>query len=307
MKLEQTNSLDKFNRSALFFSLRAGYDELSEALIAAGADVNIAHKDCSALMLAVEKGNNSIVNLLLEAGADVNRRNKDGDMALIYVAEKGSASLVNTLIQGVAAVNMIYQDDETVLMLVLIMGRTQCVLPLIEAGAHVNAKNRRGETALSYALRGRNDDCIRLMIGAGADSHGYQMLQDIVAKENQGSFMQYGIDFDVKSLLRAGAEVDTSEGNLLASCLKSRRRYKRRKELAMLLFAAGEKLKTNENSVPDYLEPPDEGIYLKDLCREAIRQHLLELSNVNLFFKVAKLGLPPTLSKYLLYEQSVTE
>ena len=120
--------------------------------------------------------------------------------------------------------------------------------------------------------------------------------------------MQYGIDFDVKSLLRAGAEVDTSEGNLLTSCLKSRRRYQRKKELAKLLFAAGEKLNKNENSVPDYLEPPNEGIiYLKHLCRETIRQHLLELGNTNLFYKVAKLGLPPALSKYLLYEQSVTE
>ena len=145
------------------------------------------------------------------------------------------------------------------------------------------------------------------MIEAGADSHGFQLLQDIVASENQGSFMQYGFDLDVKSLLRAGADVDTSEGNLLTSCLKSRRRQQRKKELAMILFAAGEKLNKNKNSVPDYLEPPNEGIYLKYLCREAIRQHLLKLNNVNLFYKVARLGLPPALSKYLLYEQSVTE
>ena len=145
------------------------------------------------------------------------------------------------------------------------------------------------------------------MIEAGADSYGFQLLRNIAASENQGSFIQYGIDFDVKSLLRAGAKVDTSEGNLLTSCLKSRRRHQRKKELAMLLFAAGEKLNKNKNSVPDYLEPPNEGIYLKHLCREAIRQHLLELSNINLFFRVAKLGLPPALSKYLLYEQSVTE
>ena len=279
---------------------------MSEILIEARADVNFVFKDRSALMLAVEKGNNRIVSLLLQAGADVNRQNKDGDTALLHVAEQGNACLLNMLIKAGADVNGIFQDGETALMLALIRGQSQCVAALINAGADVNAKSRRGETALCYAISGRNDDCIKLMIKAGADLHGSRLLYNLVANENPGSFVEYGTDFKIKALLRTGAKVNYIKGNFLTSCLNSRRRDLRKKELALLLFAAGEELNKKKSIVPDYLEPPKRRT-LKHLCRKAIREHLLKMSDVNLFYTVARLGLPPALSKYLLYEQSVAE
>ena len=47
---------------------------------------------------------------------------------------------------------------------------------------------------------------------------------------------------------------------------------------------------------------------LKHLCREAIRNHMLEYNSTgNLFVKVKKLGLPAVLCDYLLYHLSVDE
>ena len=297
---------DKFNQSALFYALQNGHDKCSEILIEAGADVNLVCGDISMLMLVVEKGKDRIVSLLLQAGADVNRRNKDRETALIYAAEQGNICLLNKLIQAGADVNMMFQDDETALMVALIRGHTQSAKQLIDAGAEVNAKSRRGESALSYALKGGHDDCTRLMIEAGADGYGNMLLHKLVSSEAPGSFVEHGIDFKIKSLLRAGAKVDTNEGSLLTSCLKSLRKKRRIKELALLLFASGEKLNKDKNSVPDYLEPPKRR-NLKYRCRDVIRGYLLEKNIVNLFYRVPKLGLPPALSRYLLYEQNVTE
>ncbi len=40
-------------------------------------------------------------------------------------------------------------------------------------------------------------------------------------------------------------------------------------------------------------------------CRRAIRRHMMEVSRVNLFYRVPKLGLPTMLQDFLLYDKSV--
>ena len=46
---------------------------------------------------------------------------------------------------------------------------------------------------------------------------------------------------------------------------------------------------------------------LTNLCRESIRKHLLQISNVNLFVRVSELGLPAMLQEYLLYNISLNK
>ena len=100
--------------------------------------------------------------------------------------------------------------------------------------------------------------------------------------------------------------MNNTKYNLLNSCLNSNKKPHRKKELALLLFAAGEKLRRKLCNTPDYRMPPERKT-LNHLCREAIRKCLLKRNRVNLFYKVPRLGLPPALSKYLLYEQSVSK
>ena len=46
---------------------------------------------------------------------------------------------------------------------------------------------------------------------------------------------------------------------------------------------------------------------LKNICREAIRSHLLQMSEVNLFVRVPSLPLPKALQSYLLYDQALDD
>ena len=259
----------------------------------------------SVLMLAVEKGNDSTVNLLIQAGADVNKKDKNGDTALIYAVQLGNICCLNLLIQAGANVNKCNNIHETALMFALVKGHIQCVAPLITAGANVNQKTQDG-TALWYALCGRNDDCVRLMIEAGADRHGSLLMYNIITKTNPGTLLEHGIDSNIKMLSRVGALVNNTADDLLTLCLLSQRKPPRKRELALLLFAAGEKFRKDSYHYVEYLRLPKQKT-LKYLCSETIRTHLLERSNVNLFYKMARLGLPPALSKFLLYEQSVSE
>ena len=72
-----------------------------------------------------------------------------------------------------------------------------------------------------------------------------------------------------------------------------------------LLLAAGENTDATSDEVHSALYslgPREIGqLGLKHLCREAIRKHLLQMSNVNLFVRVPLLGLPSLLTEYLLY------
>ena len=304
------NSCTILNCTALACSIERGYIKCSEMLVEAGADVNITSLFSgfnSLLMLAVQKNSYTIANLLLKAGAVVNSRNSDGETALINAIERGNVYCVNLLIQAGADVNIIYQNDETALMLALLRSHTQCVSMVINAGADVNARSRTGETALSYALTGRSDACIRLMIESGADGHGSVLLRTLVASETPGNFMECMTDVKIKALLRTGAMVNTVD-NLVSLCFKSPRRRQRKKELALLLFAAGEKMFTKDfNAIYPSCPPPPKIYCLTVMSWYAIREHLLQLNKVNLFYRVPKLGLPASLTKYFLFEQSVTE
>ena len=64
---------------------------------------------------------------------------------------------------------------------------------------------------------------------------------------------------------------------------------------------------TNEHymHLASYYLQDDEPIHLKVICRRAIREHLLQMNQVNLFLRVPHLGLPSLLTNYLLYYVSL--
>ena len=58
--------------------------------------------------------------------------------------------------------------------------------------------------------------------------------------------------------------------------------------------------------VPEYLRERHFTYTLKDVCREAIRKHLLNINpHLNLFMRIPQLGLPTRLASYLLYEEDL--
>ena len=73
---------------------------------------------------------------------------------------------------------------------------------------------------------------------------------------------------------------------------------KEQRKQIRLLFAAGEK------SLHHYLELRTE-VNLSHLCRDVIREHLLELDpHENLFVRVPRLGLPVALQSYLVFDET---
>ena len=73
----------------------------------------------------------------------------------------------------------------------------------------------------------------------------------------------------------------------------------RDQKVPMFLYAAGETIDKTEAQVLDDLKE----LSLKHLCREAIRKHLLVIDpHQHLFYRIPRLGLPGSLSRYLLYD-----
>ena len=85
-----------------------------------------------------------------------------------------------------------------------------------------------------------------------------------------------------------------------------RRRGKEFKVLK-LLFAAGENIEAAPKKVKNKINPQDKPC-LSYLCREAIREHLLELDlHENLFIRVPRLNLSEELQNFLLFNMSTDE
>jgi len=66
-------------QSPLMIAARNGEIQITRALVAFGADVNLRNDDgTTALMLAARNGNTLVVEMLLKAGADADLRNNRG-------------------------------------------------------------------------------------------------------------------------------------------------------------------------------------------------------------------------------------
>ena len=89
----------------------------------------------------------------------------------------------------------------------------------------------------------------------------------------------------VKLLLRFGAKINI-DGARFTECGQDR------KEIAMILFAAGE----NSAKLAESLKP-QKGTNLKHICSDGIRKHP--------FDRVPRLGLPAALTDYLLFNMSI--
>ena len=137
----------------------------------------------------------------------------------------------------------------------------------------------------------------------------------------------------VKLLLRASAHTNINNyvgNNALEEYIAQKGRVKRymtdgeyptsaKKRMCMLLLAAGELcrgtailLTDDEYNQRDMIKTPqhllESEFSLKNKCREAVRNHLLELDqHTNLFVRIPCLNLPPSLQRYLLYGFSLDD
>ena len=188
------------------------------------------------LMCAPQKGK----GVLRRRMVNTNHRNDCDFTAILFACEKGCLKCVDLLIKAGADVNMKVRDGLTPLIQVFTNDDDDCLDVLVQAGADVNHASQNGTSPLSVAAFVGSRKCLETLLIAGADVN-------IVKKERATPLVRASVGGNVnisKCLLKADYLINKSTRRL-ENALKSRLKHCRpiKRDLAMLLFAAGEKNK----------------------------------------------------------------
>ena len=213
--------------------------------------------------------NVEIVKVLTEVGTDVNTGAIEP--VLVTAVRFGHAEVVKALINAGADVN--HGDNKQALKITAVSGYDQCLSLLIDAGADVNHIYNNDKSALILATEKCHTKCMKLLIKNGDQVNWYA--------EPIPHFSKHLFPRNQKALGKPYRL-------LLAAGVDSR--------LLNLLFPKSR-----------FIFPLEEEMSLMYLSREVIRKHLLQMSPVNLFFRVPQLGLPTPLQHYLLLNVSLDD
>ena len=253
---------------------------------------------------------------LIKIGADVNKPCVESHTPLAYCALRGLEDMIKLLIKSGADVNYVHESSHelfTPLMLASKSGHQECIDVLLKLGADVNKMDRFCRTALSLAFEFADIRCIRILISAGADVNHMDGPAGTLlhhATKRNANFVRNVLHSDIKI-----NTMDYSGRNALQFYILNCDQID--KAMVMLLLAAGEKIdrRTTEadlrvycqddrkTQVLEYLWQENTELSLKHLCRQAIRNHLLDLDpHQHLFGRVPRLGLPAPETEYMLFD-----
>ena len=300
----------------VLIAAKEGYDKCLKVLIRAGADLNLPNtRNQTALSSAVDQNNPKCLDFLIKAGADVNRRN----------------------------------GLHTALMGAIIDGHEKCAELLISfkrINFEVHCRHMN-LTALMYDIWYYRDDLINLLLKRGANPailgddppmnslmtaavRNYASAMeailktgrvDVNAKDAWGSTALMCTKEDdtpqkdsVATSFLHGAHVNATNPNLLTSLLMS---YEEDQEdesldedLVMLLYVAGEIPERGKiNHLPKCLQETESDMSLKNLCRQRIRKHLLDVDrHTNFFMRNYLWGCTPLeILDYLHYYKDICD
>ena len=202
------------------------------------------------------------------------------NLALIYAVCYGHVKCMELLIDVRVDVHIVL-NAPLLMLLAARHGSANCVELLIRKGADVNAvdsDNNTNNTPLIFAA-GQNINCAKLLLEANAKINMFNKN------------MRNALCNHIERRISANKPPDRT--------------------MVLLLYAAGETLDgitlledDHTSCLLDYLEKPE--ISLRHLSREAIRKHLRDINCCeNLFDRVPRLGLPKTLTLYMLFNMSL--
>jgi len=170
-KSADINTMDTGNR-LLDFAARYGLINLTERLLAGGADVDLKDWNGSPpLSTAIYHEYRDMVKLLIDQGADVNITSGMDDTPLHQAAQTNDLDLAKLLLVNGADVNAkgSFDFNRTPLHYVSVRGYKDFVELLIFNGADVNAKDKDGYTPLHGASVGGYEDVVEMLLSNGAD------------------------------------------------------------------------------------------------------------------------------------------
>lgn len=190
---EPGNDFCTYNVTPLSIAVKQGREPIVRALLASGADPNIAdNHGASPLFLAAKLGHESIVRALLEYGGNIERR-MDGDDTFTFldggfdVYDKGELGATPLLIAC--------------------KGSFGCIaIALLAHGANASAVDDLSNTPLHYASAGGDVVMVRALIASGGlldgrDLSGTTPLNDAIWRGHSAAALV---------LLAAGADVDST-------------------------------------------------------------------------------------------------
>ena len=307
-----------------------------ELLVEAGADLNVVVADDqteSSLIKAAKVGHEKCVEIFTKAGVDVNTIDAYGNTPIAESVENGNVECLQLLVKAGANVNTTNKAGESPVLRATFK-QNNCVEVLIEAGADVNFADNSGYSPIIVAASCGNCKQVELLIKAGADVnartkaegdvHRYFPLTPGTTALIAASYFHKALS-TVKVLLQYGAHVNIRNEiglnafeNTYSGDYQSHGRPL--KETLTLLHAAGETTDGTKKyefdisgitftrliEFPEYLRERHLNLTLKEVCRETIRKHLLDINpHLNLFVRIPQLGLPSRLTHYLLYEEDL--
>ena len=204
--------------TALIIAAAQGSTAIVRALLAANADVNLAHdrdKVChTPLITAIEKGQAAIVQLLLEVGADYLVPNGKGILPIDLANSKGLNNVVASLREQGADTDTLTATT-TALIGAARTGDLEAVRQAIAAGAALDGDDRDfpkgGLTALMYAAQAGHSEILEVLIAAGADVNCHDARQ-LPWHKTALMYAAEGKQLEaVRLLLQAGAAPNASD------------------------------------------------------------------------------------------------
>jgi ankyrin repeat protein len=199
---------DSIGATALFYAASKGYDKIVEALIANGANKDIANYDGQSPFLeACSNGNLLVVEQLVNAGVDVNKAKGDG-----FYESYSLARFSDTVKKGVVGTTPLHAASTA--------GHHLVVRELLRLGADVEGLEGE-QSPLWFASGLGNHEVIQELINSGAD------VNKAIPGSPSPLFLasQNGFDLVVNELISSGADVNNAFNGVMPiykACEKNR-------------------------------------------------------------------------------------
>lgn len=183
--------------TALMIASYYGYDDLVNALVKNGADVNKKNsRNYTALLYAadiwsrqgigIDNSNFNTVEILVMNKADINAVNKYGWSPLFFAAENSNSDVAAFLVDNGADINLTADEGVTP----LILANDAEAVKILANTENINKPNDYGVTPLiSFSRRGISLEAVKILLEKGADINfvnkdGYTALSESIENYN---------------------------------------------------------------------------------------------------------------------------
>ena len=205
--------------SPLLFAAQAGWKEVIQILLNAGANINFkSESGYDAIYFATEGEHTNIVKLLIECGIDIDPTN------IHYASATEQIDIIKLLLDHGVDINSKTQSGHNCLHYAVYNNRYASAKVLISRGADINAKGKSKQTPLHYAASRGQIEIVMLLLENGANTNSL----DEVDETPLHNFILHNKNFNIeiiKVLLDHGADFkkrNKSGKSVIDLCKKTR-------------------------------------------------------------------------------------